>query len=269
MNPSTARPQSLEIVAEAYDRNAGEYDAFIRDNPNLNRMRRKVYEHAVRHIPAGGRILDLACGTGTDAIWFAQHGFTVHGVDISGGMLERAAEKAAELGLRDKLSFEQRSYTELSGLSDRFDCTFSNFGGLNCVPDLGLVAQSVRPLLRPEASVIWAVMPPFSLWESAQALRGQFRLASRRFSGRSTVHKEGLEYPVYYYTPRQVQAAWGPDFRLEAVRGLSVLTPPATNKSFALKRAGAFELLSALDDRVAGRWPFKYWGDFTIVTLRR
>ena len=263
------RPNSLEIVAEAYDRNADEYDEFIENNPNLNRMRRRVYEHALKYLSPGARILDLACGTGTDAIWFAQHGFTVHGVDISGGMLERAVEKARRLGLEHNVSFEKRSYTELAGLRERFDCTFSNFGGLNCVPDLALVAESVRPLLRPGASVIWALMPPFCLWESAQALRGQFRLATRRFSGRSTVHKEGLVYPVYYYAPRQVKAAWGAGFRLESVDALSVLTPPATNKSFATRRPGLFKFLSWLDDRFANRWPFKYWGDFTIVTLRR
>lgn len=264
--PATSR-EPLDIVAEAYDRNADEYDEFIENNPNLNRMRRKVYEHVVRRVAPGSRILDLACGTGTDAMWFAQRGYTVHGVDISGGMLERAAEKARRLGLQDKVSFEKRSYTELGQLLDRFDCTFSNFGGLNCVSDLGLVAESVKPLLNPRAHVIWALMPPFCLWESAQALRGQFRLATRRFSGKSTVHKEGLEYPVYYYTPGQVQAAWGKDFKPVSVNALSVLTPPATNKGFAIKRPAIFKFLSALDDRFAGAWPFKYWGDFTIVTL--
>jgi hypothetical protein len=53
------------------------------------------------------------------------------------------------------------------------------------------------------------------------------------------------------------------------VRALSVITPPATNKDFAVKRPRAFELLSKLDDALESRFPFKYWGDFTIVTLRR
>jgi SAM-dependent methyltransferase len=266
---STLDP-SFSIVAEAYNRNADKYDEFIENNPNLARMRQRVYKFVTARLPKGSRILDLACGTGTDAVWFAQNGYSVHGVDISGEMLERARKKAQDLNLQDRLSFEQLSYTELkSAKVESFDLTFSNFGGLNCVSDMALVAESVHPHLKPRARVIWALMPPFCLWESAMLLRGRLGLATRRFSGHSAVHKEGLDYPVYYYRPSQVAKAWGRDFQLESIEALSVITPPATNKDFALKRPRAFELLSKLDDALAPRWPFKYWGDFTIVSLLR
>ncbi len=261
---------AFETVAEAYNRNADKYDDFIENNPNLMRMRQKVYAHVTSLLPAGSQLLDLACGTGTDAFWFAQHGYIVHGVDISDGMLERASEKAGQLGLQSRATFQHVSYTALGSLAEnQFECAFSNFGGLNCVSDLKLVADQVRPLLKPNAYVIWALMPPFCLWESAMLLRGRIRLATRRYSGKSTVHKEGLNYPVYYYTPRAVTNAWGRDFELISVRALSVITHPATNKDFALKRPALFRFLSKLDDAVEARPPFKYWGDFTVITLRR
>jgi ubiquinone/menaquinone biosynthesis C-methylase UbiE len=267
--PNPNLDPTFEIVAEAYNRNADKYDEFIENNPNLMRMRERVYRFITARLPKGSRILDLACGTGTDAVWFAQHGYSVHGADISGEMLERAEKKAKELNLQDRLSFEHISYTELKTTkAGTFDLTFSNFGGLNCVADLALVAESVRPLLNPNSRVIWALMPPFCLWESAMLLRGKFHLATRRFAGHSTVFKEGLNYPVYYYTPRQITQAWGKDFYLESIEALSVITPPATNKDFAVKRPGLFDTLSRLDDSLAPRWPFKYWGDFTIVSLQ-
>ncbi len=260
---------AFQTVATAYDRNADKYDEFIENNPNLMRMRQRVYKFITARLPKGSRILDLACGTGTDAVWFAQNGYFVHGVDISGEMLDRAKQKVVDLNLQDRLSFEQLSYTELKNANlEPFDLTFSNFGGLNCVSDIKLVADSVRPLMKKNACVIWALMPPFCLWESAMLLRGKFKLATRRFSGHSTVFKEGLNYPVYYYTPSQIANAWGSDFQIEAIEALSVITPPATNKDFALKRPRMFETLSALDDFFAPRWPFKYWGDFTIVSLK-
>ncbi len=262
------RDPTFETVATAYDRNADKYDEFIENNPNLMRMRQRVYKFITARLPKGSRILDLACGTGTDAVWFAQNGYSVFGVDISAEMLERAKQKAKDLNLQDRLSFEQLSYTDLKDANiGKFDLTFSNFGGLNCVADMKLVADSVRPLMNQNARVVWALMPPFCLWESAMLLRGKFKLATRRFAGKSTVFKEGLNYPVFYYTPKQVAAAWGAGYQLETIEALSVITPPATNKDFAVKRPRMFETLSKLDDALAPHFPFKYWGDFTLVSL--
>ena len=270
MNKNILSGTSFEIVAEAYDRNADKYDDFIENNENLARMRRRVYEFVTARLPKGSRILDLACGTGTDAVWFAQHGYSVHGVDISGEMLARAEKKAKELGLQDRLSFEQLSDTDLKTTrAEPFDMTFSNFGGLNCVSDPAQVVENVRPLMKQKARVIWAMMPPFCLWETAALFRGKFGIATRRLSGKSTVRKEGLQYPVYYYKPDQITKAWGDEFRLEAVEALSVMTPPATSKDFSDKHPQLYSVLRNLDDLLAARWPFKYWGDFTIVSLVR
>lgn len=46
-----------------------------------------------------GRALDLGCGEGADAIWLAEQGWAVTGVDISPTAVERARAAAAERGL--------------------------------------------------------------------------------------------------------------------------------------------------------------------------
>ncbi|MBL8048647.1 MAG: methyltransferase domain-containing protein [Chthonomonas sp.] len=46
--------------------------------------------------PAGGRVLDLGCGTGRHAAIFAEQGFAVTGVDFSPGMLAEARRKAPD-----------------------------------------------------------------------------------------------------------------------------------------------------------------------------
>ena len=128
MSTGALSGSSFETVAEAYNRNAYKYDDFIENNPNLLRMRQKVYAHVTSLLPGNAPMLDLACGTGTDAFWFAQHGYTVHGIDISDGMLARAREKARQLGLDSRATFQQLSYTDLGRLEKgQFDCVFSNF----------------------------------------------------------------------------------------------------------------------------------------------
>ena len=46
----------------------------------------------------GGRVLDLACGTGGHAVELARLGFRVTGVDLDGAMIELARGKAAAIG---------------------------------------------------------------------------------------------------------------------------------------------------------------------------
>lgn len=67
-----------------------------------------------------GRVLDLGCGTGGDAIWFAQRGWTVTAVDISAAALEQAAQHAADAGVADAITFERHDF-EVSFPAGEFD----------------------------------------------------------------------------------------------------------------------------------------------------
>lgn len=48
---------------------------------------------------APGSALELGCGTGTNAVWLAQQGFTVTAVDISPLALDKARQRAAAAGV--------------------------------------------------------------------------------------------------------------------------------------------------------------------------
>lgn len=47
-----------------------------------------------------GRALDVGCGTGTQALWLAAHGWDVTGIDVVGKAIAKARERAAEQGAR-------------------------------------------------------------------------------------------------------------------------------------------------------------------------
>ena len=64
----------------------------------------------LKHVPAGGRILDAGCGSGRDAKAFASKGYEVEGFDASAEMVRLASEFT---GLRIRhMTFDQMGWSE-------------------------------------------------------------------------------------------------------------------------------------------------------------
>src|SRR5258706_5753323 len=257
-------------ISEAFSRTAKKYDAFADDHPHLTRMRNKVYAHVERFIPKDARLLELNCGTGIDAVALAKRGYAVHATDNAPGMLKQLPEKIASNNVGEKVTFQQCSFTELAQVQGApFDAIFSDLGGLNCIPDLAPVIQQLPKVLHPGGLVTWVLMPPVCLWEIAEIFRGHPRLAFRRFARSGTpAYLEGLNFTVYYFTPKKVLQWFGTDYDCLTIEGLSVLTPTAESKNFAKRYKRIYRTLSWLDDRLALRSPWRGWGDFFIITMR-
>jgi len=258
-------------IADAFSRTAPKYDAFALDHPHLTRMRRKVYEHVERFVPAGSSILELNAGTGTDAVALARRGFRVHATDIAPGMLALARDKVERFGLEGRVSVQDCSFLELGRVEGGpFDAVFSDLGGLNCIDDLRPVVAQLDLVLRPGGVVVWVLMPPICLWELGLVFTGQFRLAFRRLARHGTrAHLEGAHFNVHYFTPSRAAAAFGDGYEILAVEGLSVITPTAESKNLAKRHRDLYRALAWLDDRIAPHAPASGWGDFYILTMRR
>lgn len=54
-----------------------------------------------------GTALDLGCGEGADALWLAQQGWQVTGVDVSDVALERASRRADAAGVAARVTWER------------------------------------------------------------------------------------------------------------------------------------------------------------------
>jgi len=63
--------------------------------------------------------IDLGCGTGSNAIYLAQHGFDVTGVDFASAAITKARRRAASAGV--SVSFAVDDLTHLRGVSGTFD----------------------------------------------------------------------------------------------------------------------------------------------------
>jgi len=262
--------EDLALVADAFSRKALEYDAFLLDHVNLARMRQKVYDHVLTYLQPADRILELNAGTGTDAVFFARRGFHVHATDLSPGMIAQIEDKVVRYELGHRLTVQQCSFTDLDSIAPGpYQHVLSNFGGLNCIPDLRPIARALPALVSPGAVVTWVIMPRVCLWELALIFRGQWRTALRRQSrGGVLANVAGVRFRTYYFAPRQAVSSLGPSFRPFKLVGLSVFTPPADRKGFAKRHPRLYRSLVHLDDWLSPLPPFRGWGDFYILSMR-
>ena len=266
--PAGHNQAHYDSVAEAFSRKSAVYDAFGENHTNMARMRRKFYDHVAAVMPPGGRLLETNAGTGQDAVALVQRGFRVHATDFAPGMVAAIEEKVGRYELAERLTVETRSFTELDGLGGGpFDGVYSNSGGLNCIADLTAVTGHLPGLLRPGGRVTVVIMPRVCPWELA-VIPKDFRVGTRRLHRNGTLaHVEGVHFMTYYFSARATQRAFGSRFRRVRLEGLSVFTPTADNKTFAVNHPRLFGWLSRLDDALSVVPPFNGWGDFFILTM--
>lgn len=100
-----------------------------------------------------GDVLDIGCGLGDNAIYLAQHGFHVTGLDISPTALHTAEQRARDAGV--DVTFAVADSTKLDGYSDAFD-TVVDSGMFHCLDDDGKrsYADAVHRVTRPGATLL-------------------------------------------------------------------------------------------------------------------
>jgi ubiquinone/menaquinone biosynthesis C-methylase UbiE len=170
--------QLLE-TQQAFDSVAADYDGPRGNNELIQRMRLAMWDTVYSELQSESRLLDLGCGTGIDALEFAKRGHEVVATDWSPQMVERTRARAAEAGMASRVTAAHLGIQQLDKLEDTFDVIYSNFGPLNCAPDLGAVAAECARLLRPGGRLVFSVMGRLCPWELGHyALRGRFKRAA-------------------------------------------------------------------------------------------
>jgi ubiquinone/menaquinone biosynthesis C-methylase UbiE len=119
----------------------------------------RIKDLIASEIPAGARVLDIGCGTGTLAFRCIKRGAHVTGLDISPFMIEQAGLRARQLGVSDHFEVVKDSVTQLGHRfkPQSFDVITSTMA-LGEFPReyLSFVMKECRSLLRPNGKLLIA-----------------------------------------------------------------------------------------------------------------
>lgn len=241
-----ANAERARVVA-AFDLAAPGYDDELNRNPAALLFRYAVQERLGRLFRRGMRVLDLGCGTGEDALFLAEAGVSICGIDPSPAMVARARAKAEERGIpASRLRITELAAEDVDGLSESFDGAYSNFGALNCA-DVAAVGRGLARVLRSGAPVLLSWMGPHPL---PKLLRGG--LIRRARGHRPAVG--GVPVTVHYPTFREVRRLMGPDFVWHTSLALGMVLPSPEHSRWPMRHPGLFGLASAFEWFVRG-WP--------------
>jgi len=252
----------------AFDDLAAAYDAVFTASALGQSLRALTWERLDTALAGSGRILEIGCGTGEDAVRLALCGADVLATDPSPAMLQVAAEKARRMGCAQQIEFRclpMERVGELAG--ELFDGVWSNFGAINCVSKLDAAVAELAPLVLPGAPLAWVVMGRHVPWEWAWFLaRGDRRKAFRRQQTGGAVW-QGMR--IAYPTPAELERTLSPHFAATRCAALGFALPPTYASGWLERRPRILAALRQVE-RAAQRWqPLASFADHYIFEARR
>jgi SAM-dependent methyltransferase len=255
-----------------FDALADTYDEVFTQSRIGQAQRAQVWSVFEQAFSRRQRILEINCGTGEDALFLVRRGIAVLACDSSPKMIGVANTRKAAEGVGADMEFRLLATQQLNQLPrEPFDGAFSNFGGLNCVEELGSVAVELAKLLKPGAPLVLCLANRSCVWEMLwYGLHGNRAKAFRR------LRRDGVEASlgsgcvhVWYPSVSDLARTFAPWFRLNSHRGVGVCVPPSYLEPWARRHAPALRVCERLDRAIA-RWRvFRSLGDHVLLHFER
>lgn len=196
---------------------------------------------------AGGReVLEVGAGTGLIMKGLMPHAKKIIGVDISAGMLGKAAERGLEV--------VQGSATELPFQAEQFDLVYS-LKVLAHIPNIEQALAEMTRVLRPNGVLVAEFYNRFSVRKLAKTLGGPGKISASRRED---------EVFTRWDTPDAIREYLPSDLVFGEWRGIRVFTPAA----LAFKVPGAARVLPFVE-RMALKGPLARFGGFLVAVCHK
>jgi ubiquinone/menaquinone biosynthesis C-methylase UbiE len=263
-------------MQQAFDTVAQSYDTSFTHSVIGIAQRNVVWSYLESALSSNDKlkILELNCGTGEDALWFAKQGHKVLATDISESMLDIVQQKIDGEDLSSRIQTLKLDITKLrdKNFSERFDLILSNFGGMNCISpiEIGQLTAELARFLKVNGRLIMIIMPKYCLWETIYFLmKFNFNKAFRRYSNDGTIAKlNGLEFRTFYYTPIQMKKIFGKYFDVINIKPVGFFIPPSYLEKFFALKVKTFNLLKKIEKIFSNQRILASFSDHYLIDLQ-
>ena len=143
------RDRSVRNRERFWDRVAKNYDKQS-DKKRANLL--ETIENIKRHLDPQDRVLDFACGTGEKALGVADRVQSIHGIDLSPRMIEKASLKATDRQI-DNARFSKTDLFDATLKPGSYDAIMA-FYIFHLLDDPARVFERTHELLKPDGRLI-------------------------------------------------------------------------------------------------------------------
>ena len=259
----------------AFDGVAEHYDVRFSSQPIARYLRTQIRDRVTPLLRPGQPVLEIGCGTGEDACWFAARGHPVLATDVSGAMLEETGRKASAFpeGGRVTVAAWDASAPPPPEVvrGGPYALVFSNFGAINCIADMRSLGEALSRVTVPGGHVVLVSINRWCLMEVIlNGLMGRGSAMTRRLGSSGEAQLEdGTRLAVSYHSVRSLAEALNPGFELVHREAIGVFLAPSEFYGSIQRRARVHGLFERLDRLFGRAWPFSRLGDHTLTVFRR
>jgi glycine/sarcosine N-methyltransferase len=217
-----------EEVKSFYDRLADNYHLIFEDWEASTRRQAAALGAILEHecgAPGGVRILDCACGIGTQTLGLASRGFKVTACDVSPSVIERTRKEAEKRALDVRLFVaDMLDLTAIpEGDFDAVICMDNALPHLENYDELLEAANQIRRKLRAGAIFMGSIRDYDSLVRERPAVQGPSFYSDQ--GSRRIVHQvwdwvDERRYVFHLYITREIQDGWDTQHYVSSYRAV-------------------------------------------------
>jgi ubiquinone/menaquinone biosynthesis C-methylase UbiE len=262
-------------IQDAFDSASEEYDYTISHNYINSWIRKRSINELHRITKTVDVLLEIGCGTGSEAIQISKQVKGIVATDISEKMLDLLKTKVRAKRLDRKIIAAKARASEISSIKDllpdgRVRVAYSFNGALNCESDIDKVPSELSRVVGEDGYFLCSIRNTLCLPEAlSHSLVLQFDKMNTRKDQPTMVSVGGMDIPSFYHSPTRFAQLFRPHFRVRKMIGLPAFLPPAYLSNYYLQTGKARLILEKLEFVLGDRFPFNRVGDQTLFVFQR